>query len=297
MLTPRDIETKEFSHGKGYKAEEVEAFLDEILVDYTALIEERDNLSRRVLALSEKLENFRDEQEEWKQTLLHTQKSYDEVMQLAKENSAKMIAEAEKEAAKIKEDAVKAANEATAEADKQRAEKNALSDEIANFKSKMLSIYEEHIKNLNNLPQIAKESLAGVRVAEPQPSVSKEPESVSFEEAPAEETKVIPTVTKIADVSKAATRAKINKALDIIGDDYDDEDDDDFLIKESTRRRVQNEKNAEEARDVRENKIRDLFGDGDAKSRRKNHTKPRKASRFFIDDDDDDDDFYDEDDE
>lgn len=165
MLTPRDIETKEFSHGKGYKAEEVEAFLDEILVDYTALIEERDNLSRRVLALSEKLENFRDEQEEWKQTLLHTQKSYDEVMQLAKENSAKMIAEAEKEAAKIKEDAVKAANEATAEADKQRAEKNALSDEIANFKSKMLSIYEEHIKNLNNLPQIAKESLAGVRIA------------------------------------------------------------------------------------------------------------------------------------
>lgn len=287
MLTPRDIETREFTHGKGYKAEEVEAFLDEILVDYSALIDERDNLSRRVLALSEKLENVRDEQETWKQTLLNTQKSYDEVMQLAKENSAKLIAEAQQEAARIKADAVTAAQEATAEADKQRAEKNALADEVANFKSKMLSIYEEHIKNLNNLPDITKEALIGYKPADPEPV--SEPDA----DEPTQETKVIPSVTKIADVSKSATRAKINKALDIIGEDYDDENDDDFLIKTSTRRRAKELREEAAEKDERENKIRDLFGQDHKK--KKEPEKSKRVSRFFIDDDDDD--FYDDDDD
>lgn len=284
MLTPRDIETREFAHGKGYKAADVEAFLDEILVDYSALIEERDNLSRRVLALSEKLETVRDEQEAWKQTLLNTQKSYDEVMQLAKENAAKLIAQAEQDAARIKEDAVQAAKEATAQADKQRAEKNALADEIASFKAKMLSIYEEHIKNLNNLPDIEKETLIGYD--EPAEDVFE-----SVDDVPSEDTKVIPTVTRVADVSKSATREKINRALDIIGEEYDDEDDDDFLIKTSARRRAKEEREAAEARSERESKIRDLFGQDQKKEKEKN----KRVSRFFIDDEDDD--FYDDDDD
>ena len=293
MLTPRDIETREFTHGKGYKAEEVEAFLDEILVDYSALIEERDNLSRRVLALSEKLENVRDEQEAWKQTLLNTQKSYDEVMQIAKDNSAKIIEEAEKEAAQIKQTAVEQARSATEDADKQRAEKNALADEIANFKSKMLGIYEEHIKNLNNLPEITKEVLVGYNVE--MPTQKREPEAV-INSSSLEETKVIPNVTKIADTSKAATRAKINKALDIIGTDYDEDDDDDFLIKESARRRAKELRDEADEKDIRDNKIRDLIG-SDSKKKQKEHGKAKRVSRFFIDDDDDDDDFYDDDDE
>ena len=64
MLSVRDIETKTFSRSKtGYKEEEVEAFLDEIIVDYTALLEEKESLGKKVIVLSEKLETIRDEQE------------------------------------------------------------------------------------------------------------------------------------------------------------------------------------------------------------------------------------------
>ena len=99
MLSVRDIETKTFSRSKtGYKEEEVEAFLDEIIVDYTALLEEKESLGKKVIVLSEKLETIRDEQEARMQSLLSTQKSYDEVMRTAKMNAESLINDAKKKA-------------------------------------------------------------------------------------------------------------------------------------------------------------------------------------------------------
>ena len=48
MITPREIETKEFSRAKtgGYRPEEVDSFLDEILLSYTKLLEEKETALR-----------------------------------------------------------------------------------------------------------------------------------------------------------------------------------------------------------------------------------------------------------
>ena len=57
MITPKEIETKEFTIAKrdGYNGEEVDQFLDEILVDYTRLLDERNALKNKVNLLTEKL--------------------------------------------------------------------------------------------------------------------------------------------------------------------------------------------------------------------------------------------------
>ena len=57
MITPKEIETKEFTttKGGGYRGDEVDQFLDEILVDYTRLLEERNALKNKVNLLTEKL--------------------------------------------------------------------------------------------------------------------------------------------------------------------------------------------------------------------------------------------------
>ena len=58
MLSPKDIETKEFSRSKmgGYKPEEVDDFLDQILSDYVVLLEEKELLNKKITTLTEKIE-------------------------------------------------------------------------------------------------------------------------------------------------------------------------------------------------------------------------------------------------
>ena len=60
MITPQDIQTKEFTRGvRGYKEEEVDAFLDEITIDYENLRQENDKLKAQVVVNAEELERYR----------------------------------------------------------------------------------------------------------------------------------------------------------------------------------------------------------------------------------------------
>ena len=171
MLSVRDIETKTFSRSKtGYKEEEVEAFLDEIIVDYTALLEEKESLGKKVIVLSEKLETIRDEQEARMQSLLSTQKSYDEVMRTAKMNAESLINDAKKKADELlkaaKEQADGLTSEATAKAaeikkdgEEKKAEYNALVSEIETVKKAVHVLCDKFTSDVENLPELAKRNL------------------------------------------------------------------------------------------------------------------------------------------
>ncbi len=253
MLSVRDIETKTFSRSKtGYKEEEVENFLDEIIVDYTSLLEEKESLAKKVIALSDKLETLRDEQEARMQSLLSTQKSYDEVMRTAKINSDTIISEANKKAEDILKDAQLKASEMTEEGKKasaeleksiedKKAEYNALASEIETVKKAIHVLCDKFSGDVENLPELAKKELKAVTVTAPviedKSFDNEEVEAISATEAEIDEdlisdkTKVVPVIkeTKVADVPRAVTREKINRALEISEDDYsDDEYDDDY---------------------------------------------------------------------
>ena len=56
MITPAEIETKEFSRAvRGYKMEEVDEFLDEIILDMEKLLEENKILTETVEELREEI--------------------------------------------------------------------------------------------------------------------------------------------------------------------------------------------------------------------------------------------------
>ena len=154
MLSPRDIETKEFSRSKvgGYKPEEVDSFLDEILINYNSLLEEREASNKKLAALNEKIEKYRDEQDQWKNTILNTQKSYDEVIKNAKKKADKLVFDAQEYSKKLIE-------AAKAETDHQQEVKKQLSTEVDEFKTKLLSIYESHVKLISSIPVIKKENI------------------------------------------------------------------------------------------------------------------------------------------
>ena len=152
MITPKEIETKAFTRAKtgGYKPDEVDSFLDEILVSYTKLLEERDTLARKVNDLSGKLDSTRDEQDQWKSTIISAQKSYNDVISSANRKADKLVFEAQDYAKKL----IKAAQE---EAENQKIIKENLANEVEDFKSRLLAIYENHIKLVTNIPVIKKE--------------------------------------------------------------------------------------------------------------------------------------------
>lgn len=284
MLSVRDIETKTFSRSKtGYKEEEVEAFLDEIIVDYTALLEEKESLSKKVIALSEKLETIRDEQETRMQSLLSTQKSYDEVMRTAKMNAEALLADAKKKSEETLKQAQEKADALTGEAsskvveiekdgEEKKAEYNALASEIETVKKAIHVLCEKFTSDVENLPELAKKELAAVTVTVPAPVAEAPKPEVEEQKAESEaapdiddgglegKTKVIPVVkeTKIADVPRDVTREKINRALEIADEEDEDmvgdDDDEDYENEFYTR------KHGSKRDDGRAAKIRNLFG-------------------------------------
>ena len=300
MLTPRDIETREFGRSKvgGYKTEDVEAFLDELLADYTALIEERDNLSRRVLTLSEKLENYRDEQEEWKMTLINTQKSYDEVIKSAQSKADEIIKAANEESENILKNVKNEVVNLTNEVESLKEIKNSLADEIDSFKSNLLAMYEKHIITIKDIQNLKKEAVAK-KAPEAEAQVPEDTVNQA-QEVPADDSTIVmrPLDEKDdSDKSVSARNEERPRLRDILITEDDDSDyEDDDLIIRGSRRRQRNKLSINNENNEKEDKIRDLFEeDNDKKKKIFGGKANKKPSRFFRSDDDDDDLFDDDD--
>lgn len=178
MLTARDIERKEFSRTRttGYNMEEVDAFRDDVAALVLDLQTEKERLSEKALALSDKLEHIRDEQESWKKALINTQKDYDEVLADAQRRADEIIQKAKEDASAIRERAQSEAAAVVCEMENLKREKNALSSEIDAFKVTLVSTYEKHIQLIRDIPILEKEEVspvADVAFTAPDPVVEK----------------------------------------------------------------------------------------------------------------------------
>jgi cell division initiation protein len=115
MITPLDIEKKEFSKGlRGYKEEEVEDFLNEMLMDFETLYKENNRLKEEIRQIQEEKERFESIEDTLKKTLVIAQNTGEEMKRNAEkeaqlilgkaENKANLLVErAQREAEKIKE--------------------------------------------------------------------------------------------------------------------------------------------------------------------------------------------------
>lgn len=102
MITPLDIQNKEFSRGiRGYKMLEVESFLDEIIVDFEKLYKENIELKDKMSNLNEKLRYYDNIEDTLQNTLVVAQKTAEEVNVNAKNKAETIIKEAENNARKI----------------------------------------------------------------------------------------------------------------------------------------------------------------------------------------------------
>ncbi|MGI6527236.1 MAG: DivIVA domain-containing protein [Caldicoprobacterales bacterium] len=148
-LTPMDIHNKEFSRSfRGYKEDEVDLFLDNIVDDFEKLYKENIELKDRINSLADQINQFRTMEKTLKETLVTAQKTADEVTAVAQKKSELIIREAEERARKIREDADKDVIEANREQFEIRRQ-------IKILKSKIRSLLESQIEQIEQISEDA----------------------------------------------------------------------------------------------------------------------------------------------
>ena len=214
MLTVKEI--NEVSFGKagfsGYKPEDVDNFIDEVVESFTQLLAERDDalqqeaqldqqvkeltnqvaqlkaknaeLQKKLGILAQKIESYREEEDGIKEAILSAQKIGKDAIQEAKDKAAVMLADAEENAkallANARDDAAKAAREYAIQVEQKRNEleemKVAYSKAETNV-DKIVQILEQHLESINHIPSFRfKDTQPAVSRPEPQPAPQPEPE-------------------------------------------------------------------------------------------------------------------------
>ena len=120
MISASDIRERKFEKAAfGYKQEEIDDFLAELISEFEELDAEREDLHSKIQILADKVREYRQDEDALKDALLGAQKQGHKVVAEAQEKADEIIAQAE-EKAKILLDEATVQHEAAME--KNRAE-------------------------------------------------------------------------------------------------------------------------------------------------------------------------------
>jgi len=102
LLTPLDIHNKEFKRSiRGYDADEVDEFLDEIIKDYEKLYKENLNLKEQVENFQENINRYRELEDTLHNTLILAQQTAEEVKKNAEKEAELIIKNAHQKGEQI----------------------------------------------------------------------------------------------------------------------------------------------------------------------------------------------------
>ena len=207
MLTVKEI--NEISFGKagfsGYKPEDVDNFIDEVVESFQQLQSERDaavkqaeelaaqnadlaaknaEAQQKLAILAQKIESYREEEDGIKEALLSAQKLAKDSLQEAKDKAEIILQDAENTARKTmdgaKVEAAKAAKEYMAQAETKKAELEEIKRQVSAFRVSLLEMYKKHLECIDHIPTFRlKEDKAPAAQPEPQavPAAQLEPEA------------------------------------------------------------------------------------------------------------------------
>ena len=175
MLNPNEIANKQFSKGRGYRAEEVDSYLRQIASDIGELIEEERDLEKKMMVLADKLEEYKEDEESLRAALLGAQKLGDSVVREAKAKAQSLLEDAEAQAVQLVENAKK-------EIERQQQGFVRLQREVATFKSKLQLVYKQHLELISSIPVDENIVEAAMKKSAPQPEPQPQPEQPVFEE-------------------------------------------------------------------------------------------------------------------
>ncbi|MBQ7605715.1 MAG: DivIVA domain-containing protein [Firmicutes bacterium] len=162
MITPLDIQNKEFSKGvRGYKEDEVDEFLDLLTVDYEKLIAENAALKEQVAAQNIDLDKYRGSENTVLETLEAAKRLMGDISASAEKRAEILLKNAELDAELIQREArenVERLTEENANLKRRFAEfrtryKSLLESELERFETMSSEIYTQY--GMDDLKDIA----------------------------------------------------------------------------------------------------------------------------------------------
>ncbi len=238
MLTPSKIKNHHFeASGKNaYRAQSVDDFFEIVADSYEQMFKENGELVKKISLLAERLEEYRNDEDNIRAALLTAQRMADQIMRETNEKSEKQIADATANAKKIEAEATAKADdvvaqaqaqadsilsqtaltskrlieEATQEAKEQaviardrmiktQAALGLIEQEADKFKSELLGLYKEHIELISKIPEIQEEP-----VEEPVEQALPIEEFIAEDDTQAEVTEAIEEIEEIKEAVEDA---------------------------------------------------------------------------------------------
>ena len=244
MLTLDEIRNIEFSRGRGYRAEEVDVFIDACVETVEQLIREKEELTQKMKVLADKVVEYRNDEDSIRAALLNAQRAGDAALREAEAKAAEIVREAEQQAANIQ-------SVALSKVDGEKHELERVQHEVEAFKARLIALYKEHLELIGKLPS---EKAAEAAPAEEQP-----------EEAPVAEAEEPKAEEVVAEEPAAAEPAE-------------EESDDDMIVVPSDEEVVAAVEDEEEAKPV--SRFSDLKFGNDYDIRTDNDDPPKSRSPF-----------------
>ena len=171
----------QFSKGlSGYKAEEVDAYIEKVLDTIRDLKEQNEVLEDKIGVLAESLQKYREDEDSLREALLGAQKMGDSIIKNANNKAEITMREASVKAAHIVEEARKKVED-------EKDELIRVQTAAADFKAKLIELYREHIELVTKIP-VAESTPAEETAEEPakMPAAAEVTEATAPEEAAAE---------------------------------------------------------------------------------------------------------------
>lgn len=187
MLTIDEIKDISFRRGRGYRGEDVDAFIDEVILTFEQMKKEKSDLIRKMDILATRVEQYRADEETVRNALLTSQRIADQSVKEANAKAAAIISEAESKAASIQ----KESNAVTA---KQKEVYLKLKSDSVELRNELEEIYKKHLQAINELPTdgaIVREQEKLDRQYPTTPVEEAEPVIIPEPEMPVEEEDVV----------------------------------------------------------------------------------------------------------
>lgn len=145
MMTVEQIRQKSFEKSmRGYRPEEVNAFLAQAAATVEQLLQEKEDSERKMRILAGEVEKYRAQEETIKSALLNAQRLGESVIHEAKQKGDRILREATGKAQLILTTAEERERE-------ERENLRKLEAEVSGFKASVLALYQQHIEALSEL--------------------------------------------------------------------------------------------------------------------------------------------------
>ena len=149
-ITPINIKTQEFTKSlRGYDADEVNAFLEEIAVEVEQLMNDNETLQDEISELKKSIDKYKKIEKDLQTTLLNAQDSSTRSLETAKKQTSMMLKKSELEASRIIDKAKENAKEIRDAVNHLREEQDSIISKLKAIVNTQSTLLEGKVKNID----------------------------------------------------------------------------------------------------------------------------------------------------